>query len=523
MNDEKPGTPAAAVVDDQAINERYADETLRFVEQYGDAVDRLGPQEERRLVWKLHWRIMLLLSVTNLLLFIDKATLSYASLLGIFEETGLTQSEYNNLNTIFYVGYIVAQLPGHYLMQRLPLGKFVGGAIFFWSLLIFLHDTAHNYGGFIPLRFFLGVVESCVVPAMEMTMGMFFIPKEQAALQPIFWISCLGSGIPAGFISYGLLFTKSTIRPWKFFMILTGGLSLFLSIYCWFFYPSNPVDAKFLTPQEKIHVIRRVQESTKSSIEQKQFKKSQFTETIKDPISWLFLLQVFTLMLSNSLTYQQTLLFLAIGVSDLGSTLVSVAGAGFAVACAVVAYFLLRWFPNKNAWWALFWMLPAIAGGIGMVAVDWNKKIGLLACLTLAANTWGISYIIALGWTSSSAAGYTKKLLRNVLFMAGYGIANIISPQIWVEKDGPRFYGAWIAQIVISWAFSPLILFVIRWILVRRNKERRAWIAEQEAQGKSPVGFVEQIDDDGQVVKVQVDISQLDLTDLENKYFIYPL
>jgi hypothetical protein len=71
MNDEKPGTPAAAVVDDQAINERYADETLRFVEQYGDAVDRLGPQEERKLVWKLHWRIMLLLSVTNLLLFVS--------------------------------------------------------------------------------------------------------------------------------------------------------------------------------------------------------------------------------------------------------------------------------------------------------------------------------------------------------------------------------------------------------------------------------------------------------------------
>jgi hypothetical protein len=78
MNDEKPGTPAAAVVDDQAINERYADETLRFVEQYGDAVDRLGPQEERRLVWKLHWRIMLLLSVTNLLLFVSVDLLYYS-------------------------------------------------------------------------------------------------------------------------------------------------------------------------------------------------------------------------------------------------------------------------------------------------------------------------------------------------------------------------------------------------------------------------------------------------------------
>lgn len=71
MNVEKPGTPASAAADDHAVNERYADETLRFVEQHGDAVDRLGPQEERKLVWKLHWRIMLLLSVTNLLLFVS--------------------------------------------------------------------------------------------------------------------------------------------------------------------------------------------------------------------------------------------------------------------------------------------------------------------------------------------------------------------------------------------------------------------------------------------------------------------
>jgi hypothetical protein len=35
---------------------------------------------------------------------IDKSTLSYASILGLFEETGINSSQYNNLNTMFYVG-----------------------------------------------------------------------------------------------------------------------------------------------------------------------------------------------------------------------------------------------------------------------------------------------------------------------------------------------------------------------------------------------------------------------------------
>lgn len=35
---------------------------------------------------------------------IDKSTLSYAALLGIYEETGINDTQYNNLNTLFYAG-----------------------------------------------------------------------------------------------------------------------------------------------------------------------------------------------------------------------------------------------------------------------------------------------------------------------------------------------------------------------------------------------------------------------------------
>jgi MFS family permease len=408
-------------------------------------------------------------------------------------------------------------------MQRLPFGKFVGTTIFFWAVIVFLHCAAKNYGGLIPLRFFLGVVEAVLVPAMEITLGMFFKREEQAFMQPILWITCMGAPIPAGFISYGLLFSHSTILPWKFFMIITGGLTLLLSIYCWFFYPNNPAEARFLTLEEKVHAIKRIHDSNQSSIEQKQFKKEQFLETLRDPVSWLFALQAFTLMLSNNLAYQQNLLFVSLGVSHLGSTLVSVAGGAFAVVNCIIAATLLKLFPNHNAYWATWWCIPAIAGGIGMVTVPWDNKLGLLACLLLAGNTFGITYIIALGWTTSSAAGYTKKLTRNVMFMFGYGIANIISPQIWVAEQGPRYYSAWIVQIVISWTGTPAILLLIRFILSRRNKERAVWIEEQNDLGLEGEGYVEQLDEGGNLVKEKVEIALLDLTDLENKYFIYPL
>ncbi|OQU98810.1 hypothetical protein CLAIMM_04538 [Cladophialophora immunda] len=521
---EKLALPGVAEKPEPHISERDADVTFNLVKEYGESIDLLLDQGGvRRLKRKLYYGLVPLLLTINLMLFIDKATLAYASILGLFEETGIGNGQYNNLNTLFYAGYIIGQVPGHYLIQRVPLGRFMGVTIFLWSVIVFLHCTAESYGALIALRFFLGFVESVVVPAIEITMGMFFVPHVQGLLQPLFWISCMGAPIPAGFIAYGLLYSHSSVLPWKLFMVVTGGLTFFLSILVFFIYPNNPGEARFLNLQERLYLVKEIHSATTSSIEHKKVKKSQLREAIKDPISWLFGLQAFTLMISNNIAYQQNLLFVAIGVSDLGSTLVSTAGGGFAVACCIVATILLHYFPWRKAYWGTIWCLPAIAGGIGMVAIQWGKTISLLACLILAGNTYGITYIIALGWTTSTAAGYTKKLARNVFFMAGYGIANLISPQIWVPRDAPRYYSAWIVQIVISWVGTPAILLVINWILSRRNKERRAWIAEQQAAGKTRTGVIDQIDADGNRIEVEVDISLLDLTDLENKYFIYPL
>lgn len=311
-------------------------------------------------------------------------------------------------------------------------------------------------------------------------------------------------------------------EPMETLMIATGGLTLLLSILSWFCYPDNPGKARFLTNKEKVQVIQRVHEATRSSIEQKTFKKHHFYEALSDPITWLFALVSFCLNLANNLAFQMSILLLSLGVGNLGSTLITVASGGFAVSVAIVASLLLRFFPGYSAWWATLWVLPAIAGSIGMVALAWDKTIPLLACLLLGVTTWGMTYIISFVWASSSSAGYTKKLTRNALFMMGYGISNIISPQLW-KSGGPRYYGTWIAQTVVSFVLTPCFLLIIRFILVRRNKERRVWIEEQAALGNFGEGYVEEIDADGNVVKTKVDISVLDLSDLENKFFIYPL
>nr|QFR37046.1 MFS transporter [Cyberlindnera americana] len=496
------------------VNSRDADVTLEFQQQFDAQTPEITEEQEKKLSLKVRLFIVSFAFLVNLLLYMDKATLSYAAILGLYDDTGLTDTKYNNANTLFYVGYVVGQIPGTYLMQKLPIGKVLFGLTSLWTVITFLSVTMHNYPGVVFVRFFLGMVESVVIPILNTTQSQFLTSNEKAAAAPIFYASCLGVTIPAGFIAYGVLYATNTISPWKIFMIIIGGLTFFLSILIFFLYPDNPTNSKFFSQEEKVWIIRRVQRSNKSSIEQKYFKKYQFYECIRDPITWLFALYIFLLMLANNLPYQQNLLFGEMGgISNLDSTLVSVASGGFAAICSLLATLVLMRFPNTQAFSSVFWMLPSLVGSICAVALPWDNKIGILAVLSMASPLFGVPFIIMYSWATTSCSGYTKRLTRGAVIMAAYGVANMISPQLWREKDSPRYHPAWIVQIVLSFGLAPIISMVIWFLLKRKNEQRLAHLSEQKN-----VGVIQNGDEE-----VEVNIASLDLTDYENEGFIYPL
>lgn len=92
------------------VSSRDADVTLEFLEQWDSKVPPITEEQEKRLSRKVTWIVVSLTAFINLILYSDKATSSYASILGLFEEIGMTQNQYNNSNTLFYVGFIVGQV-----------------------------------------------------------------------------------------------------------------------------------------------------------------------------------------------------------------------------------------------------------------------------------------------------------------------------------------------------------------------------------------------------------------------------
>lgn len=93
------------------------------------------------------------------------------------------------------------------------------------------------------------------------------------------------------------------------------------------------------------------------------------------------------------------------------------------------------------------------------------------------ATCFGSALSTIYAYNASNTSGHTKKSTINALTMVTFALGNIIGTEIFPPKDAPDYIPGKIAVmtlIVIQLGLS----FIIRWINLRLNKQKRAKIAE---------------------------------------------
>jgi MFS transporter, ACS family, allantoate permease len=86
----------------------------------------------------------------------DKATLSYSSIMGIQHDAHLTPNEYSWLGSIFSLGYMFANFPCALIIQKVPLSKWVVITMSIWGVLLASMAAGKNYGSLFAIRLLLG-------------------------------------------------------------------------------------------------------------------------------------------------------------------------------------------------------------------------------------------------------------------------------------------------------------------------------------------------------------------------------
>ncbi|KAK9319179.1 major facilitator superfamily domain-containing protein [Lipomyces orientalis] len=458
--------------------------------------------DERSLRWKIDLRLMPILCTIYFLQYLDKTLLNYAAVMGI--RANLTSSQYSNLGTIFYVGYIVSEPITSYLMQRFPLGKYLGINVVLWGIVVACHAACRTYAPLMVIRVLLGVFEACVAPALVLITGMWWTKPEQSRRTGLWYMQIGVAQIVGAAISYGFQHVNSTkIANWQIlflFMAKQGCLTVLIGLATIYFLPDNPMSAKFLSRGEKVLAIEHVRKN-QTGVENKDFKWAHVRELLfKDAQTWpLFFITVLAMIDNGAVSNFSSIIISTFGYSNQRTTIIQMPSGAVSIIATVFATYLVAAVGERSLFVAII-TVPSVIGAGLLLGLPAHLKVGKLFGVYLL-NFCPAMLPIIYSWGAANTAGYTKRAMRNALTLVAFCIGNIIGPQMFKAKDAPSYSPAKIALIV---TMSLVIVFAValRQLVLWQNKKRDQEIAE--------IGF-----------NKAENFEFLDMTDIENREFRY--
>jgi MFS family permease len=94
--------------------------------------------------------------------------------MGIFEDANITTEQYGTLSWLFYLAFLIFEMPHAFLMQRLPLAKYLGTMVCLWGTVVACTAACNSYASLAACRFLLGMFESAISPSLILITSMWY-------------------------------------------------------------------------------------------------------------------------------------------------------------------------------------------------------------------------------------------------------------------------------------------------------------------------------------------------------------
>jgi hypothetical protein len=89
---------------------------------------------ERRLVNKIDWRVIPFLCIMYLLAFLDRVNIANANVFGLATELGLVNDQYNTALVIFFVPYVLFEIPSNLLLKKFRPRYWLSACMFLFGM-----------------------------------------------------------------------------------------------------------------------------------------------------------------------------------------------------------------------------------------------------------------------------------------------------------------------------------------------------------------------------------------------------
>ncbi|RYP84870.1 hypothetical protein DL769_001064 [Monosporascus sp. CRB-8-3] len=197
------------------------------------------------------------------------------------------------------------------------------------------------------LRFLLGASEGCITNGVMLITSMFYNRTKTG--QRIGWtFQCNGLAmIVSSFMSFGVAHYDPGRKSarWQLLIIIYTGLTAVFGLWFLLVFPDNPVRARFLSEDEKVKAVRRIQ-ANQSGTETKSWKSEQALEAVKDVKTWLFFLFAAVCNLQNGFGIQYGLIIQSFGFTTAETTALSAPAGAAQIIGVTMSIFIFRRYPK---------------------------------------------------------------------------------------------------------------------------------------------------------------------------------
>ncbi|MGF6261038.1 MFS family permease [Paraburkholderia youngii] len=198
-------------------------------------------------------RLMPLLFLSFVFNYIDRINIGYAQL-QMKPQLGFTDAIYGIGASMFYLGYLLFEIPSNLAMQRIGARKTLLRIMLLWGMTSAATMFIRTSMEFYVVRFLLGVFEAGFFPGVVLYLTFWYPPERRAKIVAMLMSAGVVAGIVAGPLSGSIIQNLDGLgglRGWQWMYVLQGLPCCLLGILAYFYLSDRPEQAKWLGKEER--------------------------------------------------------------------------------------------------------------------------------------------------------------------------------------------------------------------------------------------------------------------------------
>ncbi|TDC93751.1 MFS transporter [Saccharopolyspora aridisoli] len=209
---------------------------------------------QNRILRKVAVRLMPFLCLLYFVNYLDRVNIGFAGPNGMNDELGMTATVFGFASGIFFLGYLVLEVPSNLALHRFGARKWLARIMITWGVVATVMAFVPNATTLVVLRFLLGVAEAGFFPGIILYLTYWFPAVQRAKAVALFMAavpvsSAIGATVSSALISggHGVL----GLSGWRFMFLVEGVPAMLLAVATWFYLTDRPEQAQWLEDEER--------------------------------------------------------------------------------------------------------------------------------------------------------------------------------------------------------------------------------------------------------------------------------